>query len=235
MNCEVKGSAAVAWIKGSKHRFYEDRYRLLPKEVPLVGRQDRGEIFAVFDGIGSAPEGRSSAQEMCDWLLKLYQEPEAYSANFEGIHQLLKEANLAIYNWGFMEGTDRPLGGCAGTVVWIYGDTCFTFHAGDTVALLIRDGEASQLTRLHEMDGAIYRYFGLGENLEIDIDQFPIEEFDRILILSDGVTKAFHPIEAADIVEEYDDICRAAKELARLSQTRGSADDITVLLLEIEE
>ena len=101
--------------------------------------------------------------------------------------------------------------------------------------MLIRDGEASQLTRLHEIDGTIYRYFGLGQNLEIDIDQYSIEEFDRILILSDGVTKMFHPIEAADIVEEYDDICHGVTELARLSQVRGSTDDITVLLIEKEE
>jgi serine/threonine protein phosphatase PrpC len=85
------------------------------------------------------------------------------------------------------------------------------------------------------MNGAIYRYFGLGEKLEIDIDKFTMGEFDRILILSDGVTKVFHPIEAADKVEEYDDIYRGARELARLSQTRGSTDDITVLLVEKQE
>jgi PPM family protein phosphatase len=77
--CEQKGSATVAWVKGSKHQFYEDRYRILSREVPLVKGQDRGEIFAVFDGIGSAPKGREAAQEMMDQLVHFYKKPQNYS------------------------------------------------------------------------------------------------------------------------------------------------------------
>ncbi|MEI6262593.1 MAG: hypothetical protein WCR46_22175 [Deltaproteobacteria bacterium] len=58
----------------------------------------------------------------------------------------------------------------AGTVAWIHGQSAEIFHAGDTVAYLIRDGGlVRQLTRLHEENGAIYRYFGLGAYLEIDM------------------------------------------------------------------
>lgn len=170
--CEKKGSAAVAWLKGTKHRFYEDRYRMLPKDVPLVGRQKRGELFAVFDGIGSAPEGRRAAQEMSDYLLRFYQETEKRASSWEGVRQLLFEVNQAIYDWGFMPGTNRPLGGCAGTVIWITEGDLFVFHAGDTIAFLIREGEITQITRLHEMNGGIYRYFGMGVNLEIDVHHY---------------------------------------------------------------
>jgi hypothetical protein len=61
ISVETKGIAAVAWMKGTKHKFYEDRFRLLCLPVPLVSEQDRGEIFAVFDGIGSAPKGMAAA------------------------------------------------------------------------------------------------------------------------------------------------------------------------------
>ena len=128
MNCEVKGSAAVAWCTGTSHRFYEDRYRLLSREVPLVGRQDRGEIFAVFDGIGGAPKGRDAAQEMSDWLIKFYQEPGRYPASVQGLLQLLIDANMSIYEWGMIPGTDRTLGGCAGTVAWIHQQNSVHWH-----------------------------------------------------------------------------------------------------------
>ncbi len=62
-----------------------------------------------------------------------------------------------------------------------------------------------------------------------------MEESDKILLLSDGVTKVFHPMEAADFIEEYEDISTAVKGLAQRSQVRGSTDDITVMLIEIEE
>ena len=84
-------------------------------------------------------------------------------------------------------------------------------------------------------DGAIFRYYGLGPSLKIDVDHFTIEESDRILLLSDGVTKVFHPSEAAKFVEEYLDISQAANSLAQRSLALGSTDDITVLLFEVEE
>jgi len=234
--CERKGSAAVAWIKGSKHTFYEDRYRLLTKDIPLLSSQNRGEIFAVFDGIGSAPRGRQAAQQMADTLLKFYQSPKDYDASLEGIHKLLMEGNAAIYDWGFIPGTDVPIGGCAGTVIWLHQKTLHLFHAGDTSALLTKNDKTSKLTHDHQMeDGAIYRYFGLGPNLQIDTDSISVEESDKILLLSDGVTKVFHPMEAADFIEEFQDICTAVKGLAQRSQARGSTDDITVMLIEIEE
>jgi len=201
-----------------------------------VARQERGETFSVFDGIGSAPKGMQAAQAMCDILIKFYQEPERYQASASGILKLLLEGNETIYNWGFISNTDRPLGGCAGTVVWLYEDSLSVFHAGDTAALLIRDGETSQITQPHNMDdGAIYRYFSLGPNLAIETNQIPLEEFDRILLLSDGVTKAFRPIEAGNLVEGYNDISQTARVLGQRSQTIGSTDDITVLLIEIKK
>lgn len=234
--CEKRGNAAVAWLKGTKHKYYEDRYRLLSYEIPLVRRQGRGELFAVFDGIGSAPQGRQSAQLMSDQLVDFWKIPEKVPGSWEGLVSLLMGANQVIADWGFMEGTLRPLGGCAGTVVWLHNAVAYVFHAGDTQALLIRDGKVSNMNRLHEApNGAIFRYFGLGSSLQIDVDHFALEESDRILMVSDGVTKAFHPAEAGAIVEQFDEKCRAVTELVNRSRSRGSADDITALLIEVEE
>ena len=224
---------AVSFIKGSKHKLYEDRYRILSGN--RVRKQSRGEIFAVFDGIGSAPLGMHAAQEMWDRLLDFLKEPGRHEATSGGFHKLLMEANLAIHDWGFIPGTDRPLGGCAGTVVWLAGRVLRVFHAGDTSGVLIRNGSPIPLTMEHQRDGAIFRYFGLGSSLRIDVNSFAVKEMDRILILSDGVTKIFHPTEAARLAEELSDNGRAVEELVRQSRVRGSRDDITALLVEIED
>ena len=234
--CEERGTAAVAWLKGTKHRYYEDRYRMISKDIPLVQQKNHGEVFAVFDGIGSAPRGRDAAQEMTDQLIRFYREADDIPASREGMHRILMKGNQTILDWGCMPGTDRPLGGCAGTVAWIHGQTVEIFHAGDTVAYLIRDGGlVRQLTRLHEQDGAIYRYFGLGADLKIDMEIVPLEEGDRLLLVSDGVTKAFDMYEITKIVEDHGDRRRAVDELVRRSRTRGSTDDITAMIIEIEE
>jgi serine/threonine protein phosphatase PrpC len=227
---------AVAHMKGKKHKIYEDSFRMLPRELPLVQQCGRGEIFAVFDGIGGAPEGRRAAQHMADRLIAFYRQRDIYPPSRQGLETLLLEANIEIAGWGFMPGTDRPLGGCAGTVAWVLGDKLHIFHAGDTTGVLVRDGKAVELTQAHQTaDGAIYKYFGLGKDLTLFYNQTPIEEEDRILLISDGITKVKHPIEAAEMLNEYKDIAIAVNSLAVAAQAAGSNDDITVLLLEAAE
>jgi PPM family protein phosphatase len=135
--CESKEFVAVSWLKESRHPFYEDSFRMLSRDIPIVGEQNRGEIFAVFDGSGSAPDGRQAAWKMADCLLEFYRKPGIYPSLLEGVRDLLLATNMDIFNWGFMPGTDKPKGGCAGTVVWIIEDQLYMFHAGDTTALLI--------------------------------------------------------------------------------------------------
>jgi PPM family protein phosphatase len=239
LDAEQNDLVAVAWLRGAKHKFYEDRYRCLSRTVPLVKNHSRGELFAVFDGIGSAPKGMAAAQEMCDCLVEFYRQPEMIPYTWEGIRDLLMTANNRIFSWGFIPNTDRPLGACAGTIVWIYEECLFVFHAGDTVGLLMQADRIELLTRLHEIDGDLYRYFGLGPSLEIEVKQFTIAEGDTILLLTDGVTKVFHPLEAASLIKNalmnHGDLNLAVKELARQSHHRGSIDDITILLLEYEQ
>jgi serine/threonine protein phosphatase PrpC len=93
------------------------------------------------------------------------------------------------------------------------------------------------LTRIHEANGGIYRFFGLGEELKIDVDSCGVEEGDLLLLVSDGVTKVFSTTEAASVVREtFDktgDVGNAAHELAIRSRGKKSSDDITVLLIEV--
>jgi serine/threonine protein phosphatase PrpC len=229
-------NCAVAYLKGTKHKIYEDSFRMLPREIPLVEKCGRGEIFAVFDGIGSAPEGRRAAQYMADRLIEFFRRPDVYPVTLQGLETLLLESNLEIVDWGFMQGTDRPLGGCAGTVAWVYEDMLRVLHAGDTTAVHIRDGKALELTRPHQLpDGAIYRYFGLGRNLQLYANEIQLEESDRILLMSDGITKVKHPIEAAKMLNQYQDTSKAVNSLATAAQAAGSNDDITALLVDVSE
>ncbi len=241
-NTERKGCAAVSWLKNAKNirKPYEDRYRLLSKDIPLVGKSGRGELFAVLDGIGGAPRGMQAAQAVADCLLDFYRKPEEIPADNNGLNQLLLQANQAINDWGCVDGTDSPLGGAAGTIVWIQEQRLTLFHAGDTAGILIRQNQAPQvLTSAHELDGGISRYFGLGRRLEIEVKSERLEEGDLILLVSDGVTKAFSTTEAANLVLEIynktGDIGFAAQELVTRSRSKKSVDDITVMLIEVEE
>ena len=101
-------------IKGKDHFLNEDRYRLLGQHIPLVEQADQGQIFAVFDGMGSAPRGGEAAQLVCDSLISLYKGKR--SEPLDHICEKLKEANMVIHGWGRTESGRAPMGAAAGTV-----------------------------------------------------------------------------------------------------------------------
>ena len=167
---------------------------------------------------------------MADHLIKFYRNPDEYPASSEGLKSLLFEGNIEINGWGCKPGTDIPLGGCVGTVIWVLGESLYVFHAGDTSGVHIRDEKAIELTQPHQLpDGAVFRYFGVGSDLKIDVNSNSIDEYDRILLMSDGVTDVFHPLDAAGLTIEHIDIARAVDTLVQRSQNLGSADDITAI------
>jgi len=233
---EERGNATVIWQQGPRHMFYEDRYRLLCRPIPLVEQAERGEIFAVCDGVGSAPRGRDAAQEVCDVLVKFYENAKDLSPTVETLTSLLDQANCVILAWGLMEGTARSQGACAASVVWITRNLIANvFHVGDTSALLIRNGTAQALTSAHhDAAGHLTNYFGQS-SLQIEIRTIQLDIGDRLLLLSDGISKSLYNQQIAGIVESHSRRSASLEALLGAARSAGSGDDVTAILIDIEE
>jgi serine/threonine protein phosphatase PrpC len=233
---EERGNATVVWQQGPRHKYYEDRYRLLCRPIPFVEQADRGEIFAVCDGVGSAPRGRDAAQEVCDVLVKFYENAKELSPTAETLIALLDQANSVIHAWGLIEGTDRTQGASAATVVWITDDLVVNvFHVGDTSALLIRNGTAQALTSAHhDAVGHLTNYFGR-PSLQIEIKTIQLDIGDRLLLLSDGISKSLYNQKIANIVESHSRRSASLEALLSAARNAGSGDDVTAVLVDIEE
>ena len=232
VHTESRGCAAVASAQSRSHARYEDRFRLLCDPIPLVRESRLGEIVAVFDGIGDAPEGMAAAQHMADALLRFYKQPHRHPDGRESLRDLLLAANQEIYEWGFIPDTNRPLGGCAGTIAWLTDGKLSLFHAGDTVAWVQSPRGWVRRTTHHGEGKVLYRYFGLGPSLVVEVRTETFNEGDRVLIVSDGVTKVLGETEITDIIDGESTPERAVDRLASAAQVAGSPDDITVLLFE---
>jgi len=221
---------------GKKGRPNEDRYRVLHAGIPLIAQQNKGQLFAVFDGIGGAPEGGHAAQYVCDALIRFFRAEISVPAAVS-LHDLLCEASMAINAWGLMPGTTRPLGGCAGTIAWFFEAGVTMFPAGDTVGYRLRDETLLPLTREHGTGKVLENYFGLGGNFLLDVFTWDLEEGDIFLLVSDGITKGL----AAPDIRQCLEISllatpqRSAAELCRLARLKGSRDDCTALVVTVEE
>ncbi len=233
---DVRGTAVVAWYKGLDHKYYEDSFRLLSRDVPVVGALDRGEIYAVFDGIGGHPMGQSSAIKMADTLTRFYTEPENFENSINGLTQLLMEGNQEVYDWGFVPGTNRLKGGCCGSIAWIKDNLLTVFHAGDTSALHLTFDNHIRLSKADQFDAyLVTKCFGQGRTLKMDINSVKVEPYDQILLYSDGISKVISTEEGLDIINKFDDPKNRAATLARSARNRGARDDITVLCAEIPD
>lgn len=234
---ESRGNATVAWQKGPRHKFYEDRFRMLCRPIPLVKQSNRGEIFAVLDGVGSAPKGMTAAQEVTDVLVKFFDVENCLGDGLDALQTLLQTANQTIHDWGMIPETVRPEGACAGTVVWVDQNwKASVLHAGDTTALLIRDGVPQQLTTVHQNgEGHLSNYFGMSR-LRLDVRTVQLEEGDRVLIFSDGIGKAFFANQqVADIIESHPTRQTSLNALFLAARSAGSSDDATAILVDVEE
>jgi len=233
---EHRTCASVAWQKGRQHKFYEDRFRLLCHPIPLVKQKQRGEIFAVLDGVGSAPQGMAAAQAVCDVLVNFFDNTSELVADQVALQALLTQANETIRSWGVLDGTDRALGACAGTIIWIdVEQVAHVFHAGDTTAILIRNGDSKTLTTVHHTaEGHLSNYFGLPV-LQLENTELQLVEGDRLLLFSDGIGKAFfNNQQIANIIEAESMRQTSLTSLFSYARAGGSGDDATAILIDIE-
>jgi len=230
-------------IKGKKDRLNEDHHRLFSDASPLVRSAGRGQLFGVFDGMGSTPRAAEAAWHMGQSLIDFFKTMPPPAP--EQIIKLLCQANQEIHGWGFVaSGQARHQGACAGTVVWLYERRAYIFHAGDTRALLLRArGEGNDfdaLTTDHAEGHVLHRYFGLGDELAIEQKSTIVADGDILVLMTDGVTTAMRNEEIAAQVRGWiscpsGSAGLAAQKLCELARELGSRDDITAVIVEIVE
>lgn len=118
VHVERKGGPVVASAQGRSHTRYEDRFRLLCGPISIVREAGRGEIVAVFDGIGGAPDGLKAARHMADALVRYYRMAAGDTRNRSGragamnptsilLNELAKAAGLASQPPGATERIDE--------------------------------------------------------------------------------------------------------------------------------
>ncbi len=152
---------------------------------------------------------------------------------------------------------DGSLHGMGTTVVGMHmaGAVAAVAHVGDSRAYRLRNGRLEQLTqdhtwvheqvqagllskeqaRFHPLKNVVTRALGGESDVLVDLKEIELQGGDRYLLCSDGLTSM---LSDADIAlrlaspKTLQEVCRA---LVNDSNSRGGIDNVTVVLLEIEE
>ncbi len=207
-------------------------------------------LMIVADGMGGHKAGdvasRYAVEAVIEYL-QMAKETRPVPLLSDAIHyandQVLKKAS-----------TDADLEGMGTTVVAasIQNGYLYVANVGDSRLYLI-DQEISQITRDHSLveemirmgelkrkdarshpdKNVITRAVGVGEPIQIDFFDVKLEEGDRVLLCSDGLTNMVEDQEILRIVRDSGSPKEAAQHLVNEANKNGGKDNISVVLAEI--
>lgn len=152
---------------------------------------------------------------------------------------------------------DGALYGMGTTVVGflLSGDTAAVANVGDSRVYRIRDGQLELLTqdhtwvneqvvagflsaeqaRVHPLKNVITRALGGDNEIKIDMLEVTVEPGDVYLLCSDGLTTMLSDPEIQLALEDRQGLDSTCQLLVDEANSRGGLDNVTVVLLEIEE
>jgi len=126
-------------------------------------------------------------------------------------------------------------------------------HIGDSRAYLLREGTLTQLTRDHSLvadmveagqldpddvaahpyRSVITRALGLDDDIDVDRLHRELQNGDRVLLCSDGLTSMLPDSTVAEILDRSPQPHLAAADLVDAANEAGGIDNITVVVIDV--
>jgi PPM family protein phosphatase len=216
-------------------------------------------VFAVADGLGGHQGGEVASAMAIEPLAALDGRAFADAGDAaEALAGAVREGNRAIIE---RAGTDPALWGMGTTVTAAAavagGRVLQLAHVGDSRAYLLRGGGPLRqltddhtavaeavgrglLTRaqaaVHPQRGVVTRAVGLDPDLRVDTPP-PLElgRGDQVLLCSDGLTEVVDDDRIAEVLAAQADGDGACRALIAAANDAGGPDNVTVVLLRVED
>jgi protein phosphatase len=216
---------------------------------------ERG-LFIVADGMGGHAAGEV-ASEMATQLIAQEFRPVRGMSDDELMAQMvgaIRASNAAIFQRTMSEHDKRGMGTTT-TVLSLLPRRYLIGQVGDSRAYLLRGGVLSQLTkdhsyvqeqvdagrlspeeaRVHPYANVITRCVGSSGDVVPDLYLGTLEVGDLILLASDGLTGMLEDEQVRDVLTMEGDLEQMVDRLIADANRRGGLDNITVILIKIEE
>jgi len=216
---------------------------------------ERG-LFVIADGMGGHAAGEV-ASEMAARIVAEEFRPVRGMTDQEMMAQMvaaIRAANGAVFRRTIAEPDKRGMGTTA-TVMSLLPRRYLIGQVGDSRAYLLRTGVLAQLTkdhsyvqeqvdagrltpedaRTHPYANVITRCVGSSEDVVPDLYIGTLDVNDLVLLASDGLTGMIDDEELRDILMSELDLEPKVDTLITAANRRGGLDNITTILVRIEE
>jgi len=211
----------------------------------------RSPLFVVADGMGGAQAGEVASRLAVESFLDgLHDTTDAEGA----LAQYAHAANISIHERSQANAEHAGMGTTL-TAVYVGAEEVAIAHVGDSRAYCLRDGELLRLTDDHSLvdelirqgkltpeeatkhpqRSVITRALGPEPEVEIDTCSYRARDGDVYLLCSDGLTTMVRDPQLVEILLSHPRLRDAGEALIAAANEAGGRDNITVLLLRVEE
>ncbi len=216
-----------------------------------------GVLAVVCDGMGGVNGGSIASALAADTFVSVVLERFNESCAEACIAQLLQEAaedaNKAVYEKAGLDITLRGMGTTLVAAVTT-GDYAMLVNIGDSRAYIITESDGiRQITRDHSVvedlvslgnitreeaknhpnKNLITRAIGTSPECKGDLFKVKLNENDRILLCSDGLSNIIEDDKLLEYAGKYDDLKQCCDELLEYALELGAPDNVTAVLLSI--
>ena len=208
-------------------------------------------LFAVADGMGGHRGGRVASHMVTGELIRIATEL-GRPLDGEELTEALADINRKVHQTG-QESAELFNMGSTCVAISVMGGRVHLAYLGDSRAYLIRTGEIQQLTsdhrviqpmldrgeisedeaRTHPMRNVLTRSVGVEADVEVSTAEIPIENGDRILLCSDGLSDLVPPDALLEKVLDHVNLEDLATELVDSANAAGGHDNISVVVVQI--
>lgn len=215
-----------------------------------------GVLLAVADGMGGHDDGHVASTTAARVVAKLYK-PGVPKDPSRALLKYVQDAHDRLY-WKARDRGPVTMGTTL-SICWVIEGVCSWVQVGDSRIYLYRGGQLLPLTpdhtlnefarrdgRAERVDGEqlaqsfIYGSRGIGDNTRLrlepgrDSGQVALNQGDRLVLCTDGVWGSVDDVSIADVLRNTPEPQAAAVSLMERAITRGSTDNITVLVARID-
>lgn len=208
-------------------------------------------VFAVADGMGGHNAGEVASKNAIEFFCEyLTSNTERYMHNQDLLLEAVNYANGKVFQLS-LESEDASGMGTTFSVCSIDENNLYYAHIGDSriyritadgisiitedhsyVNELVKSGELTlQEARVHPKRNVLTRVLGTETTTTADFGYLPINNGDRILICSDGLTNMMTDEEIFKIATSDCDDKKKVDNLIALALANGGIDNVSVVLI----
>ena len=245
-------------IKGNHSPENEDYY-LLPeynnrfKIEPDI--KTKGSLFLLCDGMGGAKAGEVASNLCCHWFFKEFYEAETITDNRTWINEEIDSLNNRLFQLSCQYPEYSGMGTTLLSLLVKNNEAVYN-NVGDSRLYLLRGNKLVQLT---EDDSQVWELYRAGKISKEEIltnrnkniitqamalrstvavheySTLTLEVGDKLLLMSDGISDVLLDEKILSILQQELPLEGIVKSMIKSAIDNKSQDDVTVILVKVEE